>query len=110
MPWKLIAFIVAVALILAFVGFNLENSADVSLVFVTFTAVPVYVTMLTSFLLGLAVSIPFSFRSWRKRLPAAGTPAPTGEPRGRGKSGAGKRARTDRDGAGEAGAEKPEPR
>lgn len=110
MPWKLIAFIVAVALVLAFVGFNLENSADVSLVFVTFRAVPVYVTMLTAFLLGLAVSIPFSFRSRRKQLPAARTPAPTGEPVGRGTAKVGKRGRPARDGAGDAGAEKPEAR
>ncbi|MBN1243768.1 MAG: hypothetical protein JXA15_13790 [Spirochaetales bacterium] len=108
MPWKLIVFIVAVALILAFVGFNLENSADVSLIFVTFSAVPVYVTMLSSFLLGLAAAIPFAIRSRRRPARESRPPAPTGETRGKkGVSGkSGKRAGTPK---GEGRADQPEP-
>ncbi|MBN2873492.1 MAG: hypothetical protein JXM71_00230 [Spirochaetales bacterium] len=53
MPWKLVLFIGAVALILIFVGFNIENNCDISLVFVTFEGVPVVITILATYVLGL---------------------------------------------------------
>lgn len=61
MPWKLLAFIIAMTLVLVFIGFNLENRCDVSLAFYTFTNVPVVITILASFLLGLLLAFPLSF-------------------------------------------------
>ena len=61
MPWKLLAFILAMTLVLVFIGFNLENRCDVSLAFYTFTNVPVVITILASFLLGLLMAFPLSF-------------------------------------------------
>jgi uncharacterized integral membrane protein len=61
MPWKLLAFIIAMTLVLVFIGFNLENRCDVSVAFHTFTEVPVVITILSSFLLGLLMAFPLSF-------------------------------------------------
>jgi uncharacterized integral membrane protein len=61
MPWKLLAFIIAMTIVLVFIGFNLENRCDVSLAFYTFTDVPVVITILASFLLGLLMAFPLSF-------------------------------------------------
>ena len=36
-----------------FIGFNLDNRCDISLVFVTFPAVPVVITILVTYILGL---------------------------------------------------------
>ena len=52
-PWKLLAFIAVMALVLVFVGFNLDNRCDISLVFVTFRSVPVVITILSTYVLGL---------------------------------------------------------
>ncbi len=61
MPWKLLAFIIVMSLVLVFIGFNLENRCDVSVAFHTFTDVPVVITILASFLLGLLMAFPLSF-------------------------------------------------
>jgi uncharacterized integral membrane protein len=61
MPWRLLAFILAMTLVLVFIGFNLENRCDVSLAFHTFTDVPVIITILASFLFGLLMAFPLSF-------------------------------------------------
>ncbi len=53
MPWKLLAFIVLMTVTLVFIGFNLENRCDLSLVFFTFQNVPIVISILGSFVLGL---------------------------------------------------------
>lgn len=53
MPWKLLAFIAIMAFVLVFVGFNLDNRCDISLIFVNFKSVPVVITILGTYLLGL---------------------------------------------------------
>lgn len=53
MPWKLLAFIAVMAFVLVFVGFNLDNRCDISLIFVTFKSVPVVITILGTYVLGL---------------------------------------------------------
>ncbi len=60
MPWKLLFFILVTALALTFIGFNLGNSSDISLVFHTFGDVPVVITILASFLFGLLVAFFFT--------------------------------------------------
>ena len=56
MPRKLLVLILIMSLLLVFFGFNLENRSDVSLVFFTFTNVPVVLTLLVAFLLDLVVA------------------------------------------------------
>ncbi len=60
MPWKLLFFILIIAIVLTFVGFNLQNSSDISLVFYAFKNVPVVITILASFLFGLLVAFFFT--------------------------------------------------
>lgn len=60
MPWKLLAFIAVMAIVLVFIGFNLDNRCDISLVFVTFPAVPVVITILVTYILGLLSALVLS--------------------------------------------------
>lgn len=62
MPWRLVLFLVALALMVAFAGFNLDNTADVSFGFYTLPDVPIFISLFTSFLLGALVMLPYSMR------------------------------------------------
>ncbi len=57
----LIIFIVIAVLIAIFTGFNLGNVCDVNLIFHTFHKVPVFITIIISFIAGIVVALPFSF-------------------------------------------------
>jgi len=59
MPWRLIGIIVVMVLLLGFIGMNLDNYCPLNLGFRTFYGVPVYVTVLASFVLGMFFSLPF---------------------------------------------------
>ncbi|WP_315328699.1 hypothetical protein [Treponema socranskii] len=48
-------------LIAIFTGFNLGNVCDVNLIFHTFHKVPVFITIIISFIAGIVVALPFSF-------------------------------------------------
>lgn len=63
MPWKLIFYLIVVGLILVFVGLNLGNTTDISLGFMTFEGVPVFMGLFVAFFLGVAVSIPVAVQS-----------------------------------------------
>jgi len=58
MPWRLIIFIAVFAVFLVFISFNLENKCDISFGFAKLTEVPVFITIFTSFILGLLCSLP----------------------------------------------------
>lgn len=62
MPLKLIGTIILLVIVTIFCGFNLEeiNKCDVNLVFYTFHKVPVFLTVLVSFLGGIIVMLPFA--------------------------------------------------
>jgi len=59
MPWKLILFLTGLVLMTFFIGFNLDNRCDVSLIFYTFRNVPVYVGLLFAYACGAITLIPF---------------------------------------------------
>ena len=61
MPWRLILFAVFLVLLVVFVGVNLDNKCAVSLIFVTYQNVPVYISILVAFALGMLIMIPFTF-------------------------------------------------
>lgn len=61
MPWRLILFALFLVLLVAFVGVNLSNTCAVSLIFVTYQDVPVYISILIAFALGMLIMIPFTF-------------------------------------------------
>lgn len=59
MPWKLVAFLSALIVAALFIGFNLDNRCDVSLIFYTFRSVPICVSLLVAFVVGSIAVIPF---------------------------------------------------
>ncbi len=61
MPWRLILFAIFLVLLVCFVGVNLNNTCAVSLIFVTYQDVPVYISILIAFALGMLIMIPFTF-------------------------------------------------
>jgi uncharacterized integral membrane protein len=69
MPWRLIIVIAIGVVFLGFIGFNLENTCNVSFGFHTFENVPVFLTALSSFVLGMVLTLPLviSFRSAARR-------------------------------------------
>ncbi len=70
MPVKLIGIIILMVIIALLTGFNLDNRCDIWL-FYTFKQVPVFGAMLASFVLGVFVTLPFTFgrRSKKNRRP-----------------------------------------
>jgi|WetSurMetagenome_2_1015567.scaffolds.fasta_scaffold1171793_1 uncharacterized integral membrane protein len=60
MPFKMIGTVIILVLLSLFTGFNIDNRCNVWL-FHTFENVPVFITILVSFLAGLVVMIPFMF-------------------------------------------------
>jgi uncharacterized integral membrane protein len=68
MPWKLIAFLVVIGIILAFVGFNAANTSDVSFGFYRFEDVPIFISLFAAFFIGVLVTLPFTFRRRSTRV------------------------------------------
>ena len=66
MPWKLILFILSVVLVTIFIGFNLTNACDVSLGVYTFKNVPIFMSILLAFALGVFIMLPFTFGHSKK--------------------------------------------
>lgn len=58
---KLIISIFCVVILAFFAGFNLENKCDVNVLFHTFSQVPVFLTIIISFVAGVIVTLPFAF-------------------------------------------------
>lgn len=60
MPIKLIGVVILAVFVAVFTGFNLTNKCDVWL-FHTFKDVPVAATIIGSFVVGVFVTLPFTF-------------------------------------------------
>jgi len=71
MPWKLVLSIAVLSIALIFIGFNTDNRCDISLVFVKLKAVPVVITMLSFYLLGLLTALLLTVR---KKVARQGRP------------------------------------
>ena len=78
MPVKLIGTIILLILVTIFAGANLDNKCDITFVFYTFTQVPVFMTVIISFVIGVILMIPFTFGRKKKPVhsPAQAKPAP----------------------------------
>lgn len=70
MPWKLVFYLIVLAIVLTFVGLNLGNTADISLGFVEFEQVPVFMGLFVAFFLGVAVAVPISVSSTSRKTRA----------------------------------------
>jgi uncharacterized integral membrane protein len=75
MPWRLLGFIVFLGILLVFIGLNLGNSCDISFGFTTVPAVPIYLTVFSTFVLGLLCAIPLCVSLKFKKNKAQNTPA-----------------------------------
>ena len=64
---RLVIFIIIFALFLGFIVLNLEHRSDVSFGFVSFKNIPVFLSVLASFALGMLFSIPLAFSLSRKK-------------------------------------------
>lgn len=62
MPFRLFFLALVIVLLVVFIGFNIENRCNVSFVFHTLEDVPVVVTILSAFALGLVAGLPFALR------------------------------------------------
>lgn len=60
MPWKLIFFVIIIVFVALFVGANHANVCNISLIFTEFQQVPVYFTILVSFIVGMIIMLPFT--------------------------------------------------
>ncbi len=56
---RLIVFIIVAVLLVFFIGFNLPNICNISIIFHTFENVHVVMPVLISFLLGILIMVPF---------------------------------------------------
>ena len=67
MPIKLIGTIILLILVTIFAGVNLDNKCDITFVFYTFRDVPVFMTVIISFAVGLVLMLPFTFGRRKKK-------------------------------------------
>jgi len=67
MPWRLLALIIVLAVFLAFITFNMENRCDISFGIKVYKDIPVFLTIFTSFILGMLCAMPFRLRAGKKR-------------------------------------------
>jgi len=67
MPWRLIVFIIIFAIFMVFVALNLDNKCDVNFGFTAIKQVPVFITIFTSFALGVFCALPLILHIKKKR-------------------------------------------
>jgi len=67
---RLISIIVVFAIFLCFIMLNLPNKCDISFGFVSFKDVPIFLSVLSSFVFGMIVTIPMMLlRKKDKKIP-----------------------------------------
>lgn len=66
MPFKLIFSLLSLIVVAAFLGFNLDNRCDVSVIVYVFKNIPVCISMLFAFIAGAFATIPY-YLSLKKR-------------------------------------------
>ena len=77
MPLKLMGTVVLMVIVGIFCGFNTSEThrCDINLIFVTLHGIPVFLTVLMSFLGGVLVMAPFTLRRGRRESADVPTPA-----------------------------------
>jgi len=70
---RLISLIIALAIFLVFIILNIENKCDISFGPLKFEQIPIYISALFSFVLGMLFALPFSISLSRKLRKSAKT-------------------------------------
>ncbi len=60
MSVKTILYIIAAAILILFIAFNLNNTSDISFIFATLEEVPVFFTVFISILIGVLIMLPMT--------------------------------------------------
>lgn len=63
---RLIGFLIILIIFAVFSAFNLSNRSDISLAFYTFKNVPIFLSLLVSFILGALFVLPFTMFKKKK--------------------------------------------
>lgn len=69
MPGKLFYFVSILIALVLFIGFNLNNHCDISVIFYVFKDVPIFLSILFAFILGNIAVVPFLFGRQKKKVP-----------------------------------------
>jgi uncharacterized integral membrane protein len=67
MPFRLVFMAIIMVVLVVFIGFNVDNRCDISLAVYTLKDIPVIITILSSFALGLITALPFALRSRKNK-------------------------------------------
>jgi uncharacterized integral membrane protein len=65
--WKLVIFLVVLAIVVVFAGFNIDHKSDISFVFYEMKDVPIFLSLFIAFIAGAFVMLPFVFARGRKK-------------------------------------------
>jgi uncharacterized integral membrane protein len=79
-PFKLIIFLVILAVFVFFAGFNISHSSTISFGFYKFEDVPIFISLFIAFLLGAFVMLPFVILSGRRKQKKTGKQEKTQTP------------------------------
>ena len=71
MPWKFVSVLVILGIVLLFVAFNVNNTADISFGFYKAQDVPIFLSLFISFFLGFLVTLPFAISSSSRKTRAS---------------------------------------
>ena len=67
MSGKMVFFLVIIAFVVFFAGFNLTNTSDISFGFATIKTVPIFVSLFIAYLAGTLTMLPFMIKSKRRK-------------------------------------------
>jgi hypothetical protein len=76
---RLISIIIVFAVFLCFIMFNLPNKCDISFGFTSFEDVPIFLSVLSSFVLGMLVTVPMMLFGKKKPKPLIQGPSKKAE-------------------------------
>ena len=67
MPWKYVGFLICLVILSIFIVFNVKNTCDISFGFYTLKSVPIFLSLLVSFCLGVFTTLPLVFFTKQKK-------------------------------------------
>ena len=66
MPWRMLLFLMALALVVVLFAANMEHRSSFSFIFGRLEQVPVFMALLVAFIAGAITMLPFTIRSRRQ--------------------------------------------